>query len=103
MAQSSNEHPWSNAPIQVQHDQPIYFTVAAVLETGWTLQEEIRAQCAMPWTFTTTVAIQGAFRWNLMEYDPVAASLSQIWNLSDDQSINLSSVAVRAFHFGALV
>ena len=48
MAQASNEHPWSNAPIQVQHDQPIYFTVAAVLETGWTLQEEIRAQCAMP-------------------------------------------------------
>ena len=103
MAQASNEHPWTNAPLQVQHDQPIYFTVAAALETGWTLSEEIRAQCAMPWTSTTPVATQGAFRWNLLEYDPVMASLIQIWNLSDDQSINLSSVAVRAFHFGELV
>ncbi|MBF0126644.1 MAG: hypothetical protein HQM02_05470 [Magnetococcales bacterium] len=92
--------PYGNAPIQAEHGQPIHFTLDAALTQTWSLMERVQAQCAQPWTSTTSVSTECSFHWNLLERNPVAASLTQIWNLSENRTIRLSGTTVRAFHRG---
>ena len=103
LAVATLSSPYGIAPISAQHDQPIFFTVSASLTSAWSLQGVVHGQCSMPWGFTTPIAAQCLFGWDLLERDPVAASLTQFWDLSSDQAIRLSGVAVRAFHMGELV
>ncbi|MBF0340354.1 MAG: hypothetical protein HQL95_05250 [Magnetococcales bacterium] len=95
--------PYGDAPVQAQNEQPIGFTLDAVLSQEWSLMAVVQAQCAQTWTSTTSVFSQGAFPYDILVHDPVVASLIQIWNLSDDRAIRLSGTVVRAFHLGELV
>ncbi|MBF0143045.1 MAG: hypothetical protein HQL59_06255 [Magnetococcales bacterium] len=103
LAFSSASFPYGNAPVQAQCAFPIHFTVSASLESEWNLRGKARSQCVMPWTSTTSVAMQALFRWDRLKRDPVAASSIQLWNLAEDRPVRPTGVAVRAFHFGELV
>ncbi|MBF0108774.1 MAG: hypothetical protein HQL76_06325 [Magnetococcales bacterium] len=103
MSEAQGAFPYGNGPVQGQHDQPITFTLDIAFSQGWTLMAVMRAQCAQPWTSTTSVMMQGTFRYDLLARNPVLASSRQIWNLSDDRSVRRAGNVIRAFHFGELI
>ncbi|MBF0273581.1 MAG: hypothetical protein HQL98_16170 [Magnetococcales bacterium] len=94
---------YGDGPIHGQSEQPIRFTLDAALAQKWSLMTVVRGQYAQPWTSTTTVSGQGLFRYDLLERDPVAASLRHIWDLSGDGTIRLYGSSVRAFHLGQVI
>lgn len=103
LIQAQASFPYSNAPVQYQHEQPINFSVSASLESSWSILSSVQNQCEMPWAFLTPVAAQGVFRWDCLDRNPVVASLTQLWNLSSDRAIRIPDTAVRAFRSGEII
>ena len=97
------EMPFSNAPVTAQCEFPIPYPILAAVECPWTVLGLTGCQVVFPWGFTTPVAGQTAFSFDLLARNPVSSSLTLYWDLAAERPTLQPNSIVRAFHQGVLV
>ena len=95
--------PFGNAPVTAQCEFPILAPIVAAVAFPWTVLGLAGCQVAMPWGFTTPVAGQTAFPFELLARNPVNRSLVEYWDLAVEKPILQPNSVVRAFHQGVLI
>ena len=94
------ELPFGNGPVLAAWSLPIHFTVTTKLEASWSVRGLTGRQVETGWGFTTPVAEQESFPYDLLVHTPVNRALTGSWDLTAERPPLRAGSGVRAIHFG---